>query len=57
MQPTKEKIMRDALESARDWFKSFGYNAFGIAVEDDVNDPQEVLKEIENALRETRAQS
>ena len=48
----KIKIMRNALESARDWFKSFRYNVFGIAIEDDVSDPQEILKEIEYALQE-----
>lgn len=51
---SKEEILRKALETARIWFKSFGWNQYGIAVKDDFSDPEEVLKEIEKALEETK---
>ena len=39
-----------ALERAKEWFESFGYNAFGIAVSDDFEDHIEIIQEIKYAL-------
>ncbi len=47
---TKIKEMKAALERAKGWFESFGYNVYGIAVCDDVEDHKEILKEISFAL-------
>jgi len=47
---TKEEAMRKVLERAKEWFEDFGYNAYGIAVSDDVEDHTEVLEEIKYAL-------
>lgn len=47
---TKIKEMKAALEKAKEWFEDFGYNAYGIAVSDDVEDHTEVLEEIKYAL-------
>lgn len=48
----KEKIdrMTDACQSALNWFKQFGYNAYGIACQDDVPDHEEVMQELKSAL-------
>jgi len=47
---TKIKEMRIALKRAKGWFESFGYNAYGIAISDDVEDHEEILREINFAL-------
>lgn len=47
---TKIKEMKAALERAKEWFESFGYNAFGIAVSDDFEDHTEILQQIKDAL-------
>ena len=47
---TKEEAMRKALKIAKKWFEDFGYNAYGIALSDDVDDHTEVLEEIKYAL-------
>jgi len=51
---SKNKEMRKCLENVQTWFNNFRYNAYGIAVEDDVEDPEELKREIEIILREER---
>ena len=47
---TKIRAMKVALERAKVWFESFGYNAYGIDVKDGLKDHTEILEEIECAL-------
>lgn len=47
---TKIKVMKEALERAKEWFESFGYNAYGIAVCDDFEDHEAIVEEIKYAL-------
>ena len=47
---TKIKEMKTALERAKKWFESFSYNVYGIAVSGDVEDPEEILREVNFAL-------
>ena len=47
---TKIKEMKASLERVKEWFESFGYNVYGIAVSGDVEDPEEILREVNFAL-------
>jgi len=51
---SQNKEMRKCLENVQTWFNNFRYNAYGIAVEDDVEDPEEIKREIEIILREVK---
>ena len=49
---SENKKMRECLQNVQIWFKNFGFNSYGIAVQDDIEDPEEIKKEIENVLKE-----
>jgi len=48
---SENKEMRECLKNIQGWFNNFRFNAYGIAVEDDVEDTEEIKREIEITLR------
>lgn len=43
--------LEQAIKRAIEWFKNFGYNSFGIACQDDVEDHSTVLTELEEVIK------
>jgi hypothetical protein len=44
------KALEEACMNALDWFRRFGYNTYGIAVQDDIPDHEPIVKELKALL-------